>query len=152
MRIGWLRELYPEAKFIHIYRNPLNVLPSTINMWKIVGSQNAMNRRFRVPELESVTEFLVKMQAEIKEQLSKMPTGTYTEVRFENLEQDPVAELKRIYRDIGLDFSEKLEQKINNFLIANADFEKNKYQLEEDEKTMISKKLADFMKGYGYLK
>jgi len=44
-RVDMLLELFPDAKFIHIYRNPYNVFPSTIGMF---------NKLFPIFSLESI--------------------------------------------------------------------------------------------------
>jgi omega-hydroxy-beta-dihydromenaquinone-9 sulfotransferase len=151
MRIELLRSHFPGARFIHIYRNPLDTIPSTQNMWTIVGSQNAMNRNWHPPAIKEITDFYILMLDEIQKQLSVMPRGISTEVRYEDLERDPVNEIKRIYRDIGIEFSRDFEKQLTGYLKANSNYEKNSYTLDDQNKEYICNKMNRSMKHYGYL-
>jgi omega-hydroxy-beta-dihydromenaquinone-9 sulfotransferase len=151
MRMEFLRSKFPEAKFIHIYRNPCNVVPSTIKMWTIVGSQNAMNNKWRQPTVEEVAKFQSIMLKEIRNQLGKLPRGSYSEVCYENLEKDPVHTLRKAYIEIGLEFTNEFETYLNEFLTENRNYEKNIYTITEEDKEIITRNLEESMKYYGYL-
>ena len=45
-KMGMLHDLYPDAKFVHIYRDPYKVLLSTIHMFE-AGIQAMTFERFR---------------------------------------------------------------------------------------------------------
>jgi hypothetical protein len=151
MRIAVLKELFPDARFIHIFRNPLEVVPSTIRMWSVVGSQNVMNSHFKAPSVEEVSKFYAIMLSEIEAQFNQLAPGTFTSIKYEDLLQDPVATLKRSYANIGLEFTTVFEQKLIEHLDLNRNFEKNNYKLEEETRSSISVQLHDFMQKHSYL-
>jgi omega-hydroxy-beta-dihydromenaquinone-9 sulfotransferase len=150
-RIKELMEMYPHAKFIHIYRNPLDVVPSTVKMWSIVGSQNSMNELWKNPEIPDVIETLSSLLEKIDNDKILIPKGAFTEIRFEDLEKDVIDTLKKAYSDIGLEFSELYEQRLVAFLDENKDYEKNSYTLKFDEKALILQKLQPHFKRLEYL-
>ncbi len=150
-RIRELIEMYPKAKFIHIYRNPLDVVPSTVKMWSIVGSQNTMNRLWKNPEISDVVGILNNLLEKIEQDKPMIPKGSYTEIRFEDLEKDVISTLKKAYSDIGLGFSEVFEKRLLNFLEENKDYEKNRYSLKTEEKALILQKLHSHFERLEYL-
>ena len=72
LRISLLQKIFPEAKFIHIYRNPNNVIPSAINMWNIVGNQNSLKGNFIPPTVKSLTDLYKIIITSVREQLNKL--------------------------------------------------------------------------------
>jgi len=150
-RIQKLLEMYPKAKFIHIYRNPVDVVPSTVRMWSIVGSQNTMNRYWKNPEISDVSEILNSLLDRVEQDKHLIPQGAYTEIRFEDIEQDAVAALKKAYTNIGLEFSEDYEQVIRKYLEEITDYEKNNYSLRDGEKEIILQHLKPHIIRQHYL-
>lgn len=144
-RIKKLVEMYPNAKFIHIYRNPLDVVPSTVRMWSIVGSQNTMNRFWKNPEISDVSELLKLLLDKVEQDKSLIPAGAYTEIRFEELEKDAVGTLKKAYENISLEFSEAYKQRILEYLKEIRDYEKSYYSLQDEEKKVILQHLKQHM-------
>jgi hypothetical protein len=149
-RIKSLVEMYPHSRFIHIYRNPLDVVPSTVKMWSIVGSQNSMNGMWKNPEIPDVINTLDSLLTKIENDKKLIPQGSYTEIRFENLEKDVVGTLRNAYSDLGLEFSDEFEKRLNVFLDKNKDYEKNSYQLKAEEKDLILHKLEPHFKRLHY--
>lgn len=151
MRIEYLQTKFPNARFIHIHRHPFDVVPSTVRMWSVVGSQNALNPQWNPPKVEEVSEFYAIMLAEIKARFSKMPVGTFTHIRFEELVTNPVAVLKQSYSEIGLKFDYDFESRIKEFMEENRNYKKSLNTLTSDEKAIIEKQMKDSMDEFGYL-
>jgi omega-hydroxy-beta-dihydromenaquinone-9 sulfotransferase len=150
MRINELKRIFPEARFIHIYRHPFDVIPSTINMYDIVQNQNCLNRNGTKPTIPEVCEVFDKIMNVIRHDLKSLPVGTYFELKFEELEADPVGSLKLLFQSLNLDFSEEYEKKVRIFLSETKDYKKNKFQLTLEEKKMITTSLEHHIK-YWYL-
>jgi hypothetical protein len=148
LRIKTLRRLFPKAKFIHIYRHPYNVIPSSINMWNIVGPQNAMIPGFVPATIENTVKVFDNVLNYIHQNTNDLPEESYCEIKYENLEENPVEEIKKAYKQLGLPFSEALENSIHMHHSKN--FVKNKYSLSEEDKAYISQKLKYHMDRLGY--
>ena len=149
-RIKTLIRLFPQARFIHIVRNPLNSVPSTIHMWDIVQRQNCLNRNHHRPEVSEVCDVMNAMDETIRQQAAGLPPGRYCEVRYEELEKDPVSCIRSAYSELGIPFSETFEHNITHFLEEVSGYRKNVFSLSETDKQTILDKMKGFMSRYGY--
>jgi omega-hydroxy-beta-dihydromenaquinone-9 sulfotransferase len=148
LRIQTLRKLFPKAKFIHIYRHPCDVVPSSVNMWNIVGQQNAMKPGFIPATVENTVEVLDRVLNYIHLHTKDLPEQSFYEIKYEDLEKNPVEEIKKAYKKLGLPFTSELE---NSIIVRHSDdFVKNKYSISEKDKTYIFDKLKHHMERYGY--
>lgn len=150
LRIRTLLRLFPNARFIHIVRNPLDSIPSTINMWTIVQRQNCLNRNKRSPDVTEVCDVMNFMIDQIGKQASELPDGRYCEIRFEDLEKDPVACIRSIYQCLEIPFNDPFEHNMQHFLREVSGYRKNVFSLSESDKKTILQKMAGFMSRYGY--
>jgi hypothetical protein len=150
LRIELLRETFPNVKFIHIHRHPYKVIPSTINMWNIVASQNRLNGKWKEPTIAEASEVLNDMLTSIRNSLSTLPAGVYTEVNFELFEKDPLTSLKKIYDEIGLEYTAEFEENVNNYLSGLKNYKKNVFNLDDKDKQCIQEILADQFRHYHY--
>lgn len=150
MRIPILKKLFPDALFIHIYRNPLTVIPSTLHMWTIVGEENALRKEWQPPKLEDIITCYSNVITRINKDLSDLPGEKYLEISFENLEKDPTAEIQQIYKHFSIDFTGVFEEKMKTFLKNVEGYKKNNYDLNEDKKELIYSRLKDHIRKYGY--
>jgi omega-hydroxy-beta-dihydromenaquinone-9 sulfotransferase len=140
-RIKTLYEMFPNARFIHIVRHPYCVVPSTIHMWNILQKQNSMNDHGTRPEFSEVVGFLKNLLVTIEQDQQGLPAGTMLQIRFEDLEASPVVVMKRLYRELGLPFSDGFEKRITGFMTQNVAFRKNVFSLSAEEKSVIAREL-----------
>ncbi len=150
LRIELLKEIFPNAYFIHIYRNPYVVIPSTRNMWSIVGRQNCLQKYQSDPPFSEIVSFYKKMKKNIRKSLAALPDNSYSEVKFEEFETDPIGVLKNLYDKMGLTFASDQQQVILDFIQKNKDFKKNRYILSTAEANQISEELSFELKRFGY--
>ncbi len=149
-RINILMEMFPMAKFIHIVRHPDDVVPSTIYMWDIVQRQNRLNIPINTPDFKEVVGVMDALLTAIENDCGQISTGSYIELRFEDLEQNPVNVMKKCYNSLHLPFTQEFEEKIDSFLRKTADYQKNKFSLNLQEKTYIREKLFRHMNKHDY--
>jgi omega-hydroxy-beta-dihydromenaquinone-9 sulfotransferase len=150
LRIRELHKLFPRARFIHIYRHPFDVIPSTIHMWNIVQQQNALNHLERKPELGDVVTVFDRILSAIQKDKESLPENSFYELRFESLESDPVAEIINLYKALNLNYSSEFEVKMKSFISVLKGFQKNIFHLTTEEKVLISQRLRHHMEYYGY--
>ncbi len=149
-RIDVLNEIFPNAKYIHIIRHPHKVVPSTIRMWDIVGTQNAMNGKWEKPSIEETSNLLKRMLDRISADLKKIPENRYYEIKFEDIEKNPGEEIKQLYNHLNVQFSEVFEKQIEDFLVTVKAYKKNKYVMPDGDKLKINNILKSWMTEKNY--
>lgn len=148
LRMQNLRSLFPKAKFIHIYRNPMDVIPSTINMWNKVGRQNAMKPGFVQANIQNTTAVYDQIQTYIEQNKKDLPDCDFCEIKYEDLVKDPSEEIKKAYKKLEIPFNSEFEKLIIKNQVQN--FKKNKFQLAEEDRKYICDELKSHMEQYGY--
>lgn len=149
-RLLTLLRIFPGARVIQIHRHPFNVVPSTINMWDILQKENALNNDLHKHDVQEICRVMNILNEKITAGIKALPERNYAEIMFEDLEKDPVTVIRQLYSALGLDFSEQLERKIVEYMTRNLNFKKNSFTLSENEKTLISSELKDYMRKYSY--
>jgi len=142
LRIKELVDLFPDARFIHITRHPYEVVPSTVHMWKIVMEQNKLNCKGAFPGIEEVAKGLDRILTTIKQDSNIIAKEHFYELKFEDLEADPVGEVRKIYDKFDLPFNDTSLQNIQNFMNGIKDFRKNEFILLEEERELIRNQLS----------
>ena len=101
-RIRLLLEIFPQARFVHIHRNPYTVYQSTrlhvLPGRRVFAFQKADPARLHGQVLRQYGS----MYEAFFEERELIPTGRLCEVAFEDLEKDPVGQVARVYGELGL--------------------------------------------------
>jgi hypothetical protein len=142
MRISLLADMFPGARFIYIYRNPLEVIPSTCRMWNIIAGSDNLKDSWYSPEAENVADVYRLFHHHAGQEMKKLFAHQVTVVTFEALERDPVQEIRKIYRALNLEYTENYEKNLQLFLSSVKDYTKNRHQLSSEDTEMISRKLG----------
>ena len=142
VRISLLETLFPEARYIHIRRDPLAVIPSTQRMWAILGKSLTLGSWWGPPRLEEIVEVYQRMLARLETDLAALPAGRRSEVRFEDLEADPVRALRALYASLDLAFDPEHETRVRAFLDGLRGYRKNSYSLDPEVASLIRERLG----------
>ena len=122
-RIQYLLDLFPDAKFIYISRNPYHVFYSTCNMWKKAITRFKLQKISGEQIEKIVFDEYIHMVEHYKKDKELIPAGNLIEIRYDDLEIDPVNLLEMIYTKLNLpDF------KIAKELILKKLQQERKYQ------------------------
>jgi len=139
MRVDLLARMFPGSRFIHIVRDPMVVVPSTIRMWDIVAADNKLKRNWVSPGIEATAKVLDQFLEQVDREKHHLEAGQFSEVRFEILETDPMGALKKIYRELGLDFSPEFETALVHFLSGLKAYQKNRYEFSQENRETIQR-------------
>jgi omega-hydroxy-beta-dihydromenaquinone-9 sulfotransferase len=136
-RMSVLAEMFPGSRFIHIYRSPCSVVPSTIRMWNMIADSNSLKNTWKTPGTDEVAAVLRTYIDSVAGEKEKLNRNQFTEIAFEDLENDTTTQLKRIYAELELDYSETFDNRVKEFLQGCTNYKKNTYQLGDQEKKII---------------
>lgn len=112
-RVRYLLDLFPGAKFVHISRSPEVVFRSNLLLARELQRAFALQPPLPEDEQEEIItcEYLATEMHYLADR-ARIPAADLAEVRLQDLTADPVGEMKRIYRELGLPFSRGGEERM----------------------------------------
>ena len=119
-RIKTLLEMFPEARFVHVVRNPYVVFPSTVHLWKRLYRENGL----QTPRYDGLEEYVFqtfrRMHESFERQRHLIPDGQLYEVRYEDLVARPVEQMRVLYEWLGLGGFEAVRPAIEGYFVRQS--------------------------------
>lgn len=162
-RIGFLKEIFPDAKFIHIYRDGRAVANSFLNVNWWSGWRGPANWRWgdlthkQKEKWEKHGKSFVALAAIEWEILMAayesaeqgIPQNDLLKMRYEDLCQEPIEAFQEASRFSGLEWSSQFEATINQFSFRNTNH-KWREHLSDTQQKMLGECLGDALRKHGY--
>lgn len=150
--IPTLLEMYPDARFLYIHRNPYNVFKSTIHLRHRMVDENTLGKSvFDGTEEETINTY--KYGFEVYERDKHLiPQEHLHEICYERLEQDPLAELEAAYAGMNLPGFDDLERELAPDVESLKRYKKNKFDDDPVWMNRVYEELKDAFDRFGYEK
>ncbi|MSQ94044.1 MAG: sulfotransferase [Gemmataceae bacterium] len=149
-RIKTLKDMFPEAIFIHIVRDPYVVFPSTVNLWRTLYKTHGLQAPTYAGLEEQVLQTFVRLYDKLEEGKKLLGPERFYELRYEDLIKDPPGEMKKIYHHFHLAGFEAYLPRLQEYLASVKGYETNKYQLSDEQRAQIASRWGDVIRRYGY--
>jgi hypothetical protein len=152
-RIPALLELFPDARFVHIVRDPFVVFPSTVNLWKALYIAHGLQRPTFSGLEEYVFNTFTHLYARLEQSKHLIAPNRFHELRYEDLIADPVGKMRQLYERLELGGFENFLPKLKTYLDANAAYKTNRYQnLSSELREEIERRWGQVIRQFGYEK
>ena len=149
-RIKALSELFPQARFVYLMRNPYTVFESTRSFY--MGTIKPL--WFHTITEEEMEQNILRNYMELyhayKEQKQSLPQGSLYEVRFEDIERDALATTENIYRKLGIPGWEESKPAIEKYIQSKKGYKKNKYQYDPRTIQLVNEHWREVLDEWGY--
>jgi hypothetical protein len=149
-RVPTLLRLFPEARFVHIVRDPYSVYPSTLHLWRVLAGVHGL----QPPDWASLPEFVLDtfttFHARLEESRPLVPKGRLYDLRYEDLVRDPVGELAKVYRALDLGEFEPARAGVESYLARVRGYEPGRYLLTDEERDVVRSRWGEVIGRYGY--
>lgn len=169
-RVGFMREVFPDARFIHIVRDPRAIANSLLNVAYWRGYQGTHQWRWGEPEadlreaLERSGHSFVALAAvqwkllirNLRGKLEALPQSDRCEIRYEDMVADPLATALRCARFLDVDPDEpRFRKHLGTTRIVDANAQSFRIPSWRDSLTpkqvaLLEELLADELIHYGY--
>jgi hypothetical protein len=143
-----LKDLYPDARFIHIYRNPYTVFLSTkkffIELMPTLWLHEITEEQIERMILEKYVDFMGAYYDDT--------TGEENiyELRFEDFEKDPLKYIRDIYDTVDIaDFNTALPY-FQSYISAQKSYRKNKYSISRREANLVKEYWGSYLERWKY--
>lgn len=151
-RLGLWRRMFPAAKFIYVHRHPVEVFQSAANMADTYYWYTYLQR----PTDNHVNDFIMDqyevMHSAYLRERGGLPPSQLVEVRFEELDSDPLGVLRRVYGAFGWEeHFEAALPRFRRYVKTLADFKKNHFnRLSPEAEAVVRRRWAQSFGAHGY--
>jgi hypothetical protein len=150
-RVRLLLELFPKARFVHVYREPYAVYRSSVklfeNVTRMVGLQRPALARMPARVLRQYRQMYDAYFAD----RTLVPSGQLHEVRFEELERDPLGGIDRIYAALSLPDFGDVRPALVEYVASLRDYQKSEYPpLPEAQRRAVAETWQRSFEAWGY--
>ena len=149
-RINLLKQMYPGARFIFIYRNPYKVLESLYRF--ILGVFPGVQLQhvpadFSRKKVARMYDLIMRNYLKEREQLSE---SELIEIRMEDFMTDTKGNLQNIYNQFQLGEFNSVEKKIDAYLGKYLHLTNGNYEINQESIDLVNENFPDIVKKLGY--
>ncbi|MFW9924598.1 MAG: sulfotransferase [Candidatus Thorarchaeota archaeon] len=150
-RVKLLLELFPNAKFIHIYRNPYEVFLSTWKMYSEMFPYFFLQDPFSEEEgKELILDLYEEMFERYFEEKMFIPKENLIEIKYEDMVDNPIEGLNEIYNKLQLGNFDEIKDNFISYLNTTKNYKRNEHQIDENLKLKINERWHATIEKWGY--
>jgi len=151
-RVDQLLRLFPDARFIHIHRNPWIVFQSMRRFYLQLVDELSLQR---IAIDEQAVETLViegyqKMMGRLVEQTPHIPAGRFIELSFDELERDAIGSVARIHEQLELPGFDAARPRFEAYLESIQGYRKNRVELTPAQADRVGEACRPWIERWGY--
>jgi hypothetical protein len=149
-RITLLQAMFPGARFVHIRRNPYKVYASTIHLYLKAQQAWGLQATDRESVARHVLESYPRLMNAYFEQRGELGDRQLVEVRYRDLQDDPMSLLASIYEQLDLPGHDAAAPRFAAYLDSQRGYRKNVLSITPQEKAEIARRWQAIFELLGY--
>jgi hypothetical protein len=151
-RLSSILDIFPEAKFVHLIRNPYDVFLSMRQLYKVVLPRSQLQKIQWEQVEDNILKFYIKLMTKFLAERHLIPSQNLIEIKFEDLESNPLETIRAIYAHLQLPPFGETEKYVKRYLNTVANYRKNQYRLTTDVINRVNQNWDFAFKIWGYKK
>jgi hypothetical protein len=149
-RIQHLLRLFPEAKFIHIVRNPFVVYRSMLHLYSKFIPVHQLQPKNTEEMAEVVIQIYRTMMHQLLQDRDQISNDQFVEIRFEELERAPLRELEWAYSALGIPHWDEARPRIQEYLKSLGPYRKNVFHFNQSDIDRLCREWAFALETWDY--
>lgn len=149
-KIKYILELYPDAKFIHLYRNPYEVYMSTWELYKsilpIFSFQHVDIEEFDT----SILHIYKGLYTKFLKEKHLIPPENLVEIRYEDFISSPLQTMQHVYSHLKIPGFENAKPAFQQYIEKHAKYKRNNHMITDDIKNKVYDAWQFCFKEFGY--
>jgi omega-hydroxy-beta-dihydromenaquinone-9 sulfotransferase len=149
-RIHVLMEMFPDAKFVHITREPYGMFASTVRMWRALDASQSIQDPHGAPVEDYVLTLGKRIYRSFQRHRYCIPENRICEIRYDDLVANPMDSLENVYSQLRLGDFENVRSKGEAFLAERKHFQTNHHSIPEVWRRRVDREWGEYIAAYGY--
>jgi omega-hydroxy-beta-dihydromenaquinone-9 sulfotransferase len=149
-RLPTLQRMFPQARYIHLVRNPYDVFASTLRLWKSLYAAQGYQRPTYAGLEEQVLHLFCRLYQRLEATREVIDPRRFCDLRYEDLIADPTGQLRQVYRQLDLGDFEPMVPAIAAYLRQRTEYRPNRHELAPHQHAVLTQRWLPHLKKYGY--
>ncbi len=150
-RVKELLELFPNAKFVFIHRNPYEVFHSSRHLYHTMLKSQFLHEFTDEDIDERVFYNFTSTMKKYVQETHLIPKGNLVELSYDELDADPMTTMERIYSELSIENFETAQPHMNEYLAKVNNYKKNNFpDLDENYIRKINQEWSFAFKKWNY--
>ena len=149
-RIDQILKMYPKARFIHIYRNPVIVYLSTKKFFLELLPTLQLQKTSEQQIIDMIFHLYSRIMTTYFDRKGLIPENQLYEIGFEDFEKDPLLYTRQIYERLNFSDWSPAVPAFENYLNEQKSYKKNVYKISRAELDRILTEWDFAFKAFGY--
>lgn len=146
-RMAELMEIYPDAKFIHIVRDPQDVIRSTLHLYQRLLPEFSLQNESKFNLQNYVFDYYERVMKKFLESKNKFADDQLYELKYEEFIDNPLEILENAFNALKIEFT---AENFNTFFGSRKKYSRNKFQNDPELSKMIRERCNNIMEQYHY--
>lgn len=148
-QVGWLRRLYPEARIIHIHRDPKAVFASNDRALRIALRELSLQSAARAEVPETILSTYPQVMDRLLAESAGLPAHQFAHVEFEALVAEPMETLRNLWARLALPRAEVAFPQIACYLETVASYRVSAPSLAEADRAAVETRWTRHLNRFG---
>ena len=150
-KVKLLLELFPDAKFVLIQRNPYDLYYSMLKFMRIVIPLYCVQNPppFNAVE-DSMMDLYSKMFRKYLQERSLIPKGNLVEAKYEDFIREPIKMIQRIYSELNLDGFTVSKAAFETYLKNQESFNRESYIISDEVREKVDRRWGFVKEAFDY--
>ncbi len=149
-RVAEIRRLFPEAKFVHIHRNPLEVFQSMQRLYARLLEQFSLQDSSADDVDELILQMYERMMSRLIEDSRDVPADHFVDVDYKQLDESPLETVEQVFRTLKLEGWEESKPRFEAYLASVRSYKKTHYDMPNDIVQKVRERWGPIMARWGY--
>jgi len=142
--------MFPDAKFIYIHRNPVEVFLSTLHFY------TEMMKPLRLQDIsekdieEAVFEIYKRLMSDYFAQKELIPAGNLVEISFDDLQNKSAWCIEHIYNSLNLGGYDQAKSLFSKYFEGTKNYSKNIHTIKREHLERVLHEWGFVMEKYNY--
>ncbi|NPE07574.1 MAG: sulfotransferase [Asgard group archaeon] len=151
-RVKHLLEMYPNAKFIHLYRNPYEIYSSTIKFHNDTIKVFTLQTWDYEELKQNVLDIYKELYVDFDEKIKDVPKENWLDIKYEDFIREPMKTMEKVYKDLKIDGWDEYQEAIQTFNEEQRKYKLVTYTHSDELINTINEDCSFILKKFGYEK
>lgn len=150
-KINILLDMFPDAKFIYLHRNPYDLYFSMMKFMKVAIPRYCIQKPPQIEQVESsMMNLYTKLIQKYLRERDSIPQGNLVEIRYEDFIAHPLHEIQRIYETFSLQGYQDALPAFQTYIRSQKTIKTDRYQINDEVQQKIQRKWEFAFETFGY--